>query len=146
MKKLVIAFLTIIFILPTEIFASEKYHQSGIVIYVNNKKFTQEDIIVRNNRVLVKYDCGIFETLGYTTNYDIVSKEVIIKDGKDIATTFLNEYVIYRNGIASYTSDVRSDVVDRHVYIPLRAFIESINGNIDWNDKAREIYITTLSE
>lgn len=143
LKKFIITCFTVMFLSTSNVYADNKYNNTGITIYVNEHSvFKEENIILRNNRALIKYNCGIFEALGYTTNYDIVNREVIIKDGKDITTTFLNDYIIYRNGIASYTADVRSDVIEKQVYIPLRGFIESLDGSINWNDNTKEIFIT----
>lgn len=143
MKRFIsICFATILFV-TTNVCADNKYNNTGIKIHLNQQfAFKEENIILRNNRVLIKYDCGIFEALGYTTNYDIVNKEVIIKDGKDITTTFLNDYIIYRNGLTSYTADVRSDVINKKVYIPLRGFMESLDASVEWKGETREIFIT----
>ncbi|MBR1444062.1 MAG: copper amine oxidase N-terminal domain-containing protein [Firmicutes bacterium] len=110
-------------------------------VYAGGESFSSENFIIRNNRTLVRYDCGLFEKLGYVTSYDEINHEVIIRNSNAVVTAFMNDYVIYRNGLTSYTADVRCDIVGKQIYIPLRGFAESLGFKVSWDDKARNIII-----
>lgn len=141
MKKKIFLIIVAVLVFGMAINTYAEKNSNDITIYINGKKFSTKEYKVRNNRVIISCDSGIFEQLGCSVHYDAINHEVVVKNSDSIVTIFLNDFVIYRNGLTSYTADVRSDLVNKKIYIPLRGFIESLNYNVDWNEYERKIAI-----
>lgn len=136
-KKIICIIVALSLFFSQQVFGNEK----DISIYLNNRNLKIDDVIVRNNRALVPYNCGIFENLGYSTYYDAINQEVVIKNSKDLVTIYLNDYVIYKNGLTSYTADIRCDFADNQIYVPLRGFLESLSHKVKWENVEKRIII-----
>lgn len=104
-------------------------------IYFNGELYTfpnEYRAIMKNQRVLVPIKSGIFNEVGATATYDIINREITIKNKSHLISTYLQELDWYDGGIRRYISDVRSDQIGEDVYISLRVALECLGYTVDY--------------
>ena len=95
--------------------------------------FDEIQPIIKNGRVLVPLQCGIFETFSATTDYDHIYKEVVIRTDTHILTLYTDQLEIYNKGEKCYELDVGPEYRNGQVYVPLRGFMESLGWTVEYD-------------
>lgn len=116
--------------------------QSDITIYVDGDKVVMDTVpVIHNNRTLVPLR-GVFEKLGADVDYNIETKQVIVKtDLIEVLLETENDAVLV-NGRISHL-DTASMIVDDRTLVPVRFVAEALGHEVAWNGLTRRIDITT---
>lgn len=143
MKRAVTLFLMIIFVVfsTVGVIASEN---DEITVMVNGEVFSfgEQKIIVKNGRILVPLQCGIFEKVSATTDYDQIYREIVIRTETHLLTLYIDKPVILNKGEKCYEPDVIPEYHNGLVYVPLRAFMEALGRTVEYNDKTNTAKIS----
>ncbi len=115
---------------------------AGEVSVVLNGQTMHFDVppIITADRVLVPVRF-VAERMGATVTWNQEKQEVTIKkDGTTILFT-INQHQITVNGTAS-PLDAPPIVMDNRTLMPIRAVVEALGGQIEWNNDTRTVSIT----
>lgn len=136
MKKILIL-ATLIFILAS----TAAFADSGISIMINGGKIDlkgSEPYIV-NSRTLVPIRF-IGENLGATVDWDGQKQAALIKaaDKNILVKVGQTEAVVNENTL---TMEVKPELTNGRVYVPLRAIAELLNVKVDWDGNTKTVII-----
>ncbi|SDS43086.1 Copper amine oxidase N-terminal domain-containing protein [Paenibacillaceae bacterium GAS479] len=113
-----------------------------------NSKTINSDVPSKlvNNRVLVPIRI-ISEQLGHTVKWDRVNNAVIINPSKGDGnvTPSPRKIQLVING-KKVTTDVAPQIVRGRVMVPIRVISESLNANVLWDVKSKEVLIVELDQ
>ena len=115
---------------------------SGITVRLNGEALTfDQPPIIQEGRTLVPLRV-IFEALGATVDWEQSTQTVTaVRDGVTV-TMQIGSSVFYRNG-QEFTLDVPARVVNNRTLVPARAVAESFGADVQWNQEAQTVFITT---
>jgi len=134
MKRAIALFLMVIFVAYSTVGVNASVDE-GITVIVNDEVFCfgEQQLIIRNERILVPLQCGIFEKFSATTEYDHIYKEIVIRTETHLLTLYMDQLVILNKGEICYEPDVNPEYKDGLVYVPLRAFMEALGQKVEYN-------------
>lgn len=120
-------------------------YYNGTDVYANS----QYKPIIVNDRTMVQIK-PIFELMGFSSEYDnSLKKATFSKEGEEFKYSFTAEdYNVYKlSGISEHqtiptTMDVPAMIYNDTFYVPLRAFCETLDMDIDWISAERKVLIT----
>lgn len=96
---------------------------------------------ITNDRTMVPMR-AIFEALGYSVNWDDLSKKITATGLDGTITMTVDNKTFYKNG-NSYTSDVAPIIINDRTMVPLRALGESLGARVVWSGNNATVYIST---
>lgn len=133
MKKL-LSILVATLLLSTTAMAAE-----GVNITVNSIPVGIQGVIVDGNTMVPVR--GVFEQIGYTTEWDAETKTATLSKGSNtVEMTNGNTYFTY-NG-TKITPEVPQQIIDGSFMLPLRAVSEALNAKVDWDAETKTAAIT----
>lgn len=169
-KKCLLAGLLVcgILVAPTPSFAARTYVDNGITcsegyfptgdvhnpsptmnepptIHVDGRYLvTDVDPTIINGRTLLPFRAA-GEAIGATVDWDQATQTATaIKDGKTVAFT-LNSTTYTIDG-ESYTTDTAPTIINNRTLLPLRAFAEAFDAEVNWDQYLYDVAIETSAE
>ncbi len=145
MKKSAVAILStlLMIFLALPVFASNE----EIRVYVDGNRVNfpdQKPIINSDNRTLVPVRF-VSQALGAEVDWEKADKRVEInQQGKIIKLTIGQKKA--QVGEETITLDTKADIINSRTMVPLRFVSECLGAEVVWNNKAREIIITTAGQ
>lgn len=121
MKKFVAAIISAV-LMSTPVLAAQ--------VQVNGNMIDAQAVIV-DNRTLVPVR-GIFEELGYTVDYDNVTKTATLTRGSSVVSMTAGNTYFTAEG-KEITPEVPQQIIDGSFMLPLRAVSEAIGVQVDWD-------------
>ena len=103
--------------------------------------------VMMNDRVLVPIR-AIFETLGYTVNWNDYTNTATAQRGDDVITVQLNNSNItysVNGSRGTYYCDVPPQLISNRTLVPVRAIGESAGCLVNWDDNNKLVNISRLS-
>jgi hypothetical protein len=116
---------------------------SAISVTINGTavNFTDQQPTIVDGRTLVPVR-GVFEGLGFEVSWNEQARQVTLsRDSETIIITIGSE-TFTTNG-QNHTLDVPAQIIGGSTMIPLRAVLESVGHNLDWNENTRTVIITS---
>jgi len=85
---------------------------------------------------------GVFESLGFDVDFDVDERVAILENTDYLVRIPVGSATFTTNGI-SHTLDVPAQLINDRTMLPIRAVLESVGFNVDWDDAARTVIIET---
>jgi hypothetical protein len=119
---------------------TEESTQSGIQVYVNDKKLEFDTLpIIENCRTLVPVR-AIMESLGADVNWDANTQTITATEfGIPIILQIGSNQMSVAGKVVSL--DAPAKIVNERTYVPLRAISEGFGAEVEWNGENRTINI-----
>ena len=115
----------------------------NITVTVDNTPLTFDvEPIIENDRVLVPMR-KIFETLGANVEWNGNTQTVTATKDEIKINLQIGNTEMQVNGKA-VTLDAAPKLLNDRTLVPVRAVSESLNANVDWNEKTRKVTVTTV--
>ena len=123
----------------------------GVVVYANEPAITvdvngqrvifdnQQPAIVEG-RTLVPVR-GVFEVLGFEVGFDSSTQRVTLESENYVVILTIGSAVFTTNGI-SHNLDVPARIIGGSTMLPIRAVLESVGYDVDWNGEYRIVMIS----
>lgn len=80
----------------------------------------------------------ISQYLGYTVNWNALSKQIDIIEGNKKITLFIDESKAYVNG-KEFQISVPAQMIEGTTYVPLRFVGEALNLGVEWDSKTQTV-------
>ncbi len=107
-------------------------------VQVNGNVIDAQAVIVEG-RTLVPVR-GVFEQLGYTVEYDNVTKTATLTRGSSVVSMTMGNTYFTVNG-KQITPEVPQQIIDSRFMLPLRAVSEAIGAKVDWDAETKTAII-----
>ena len=133
--KFVKCFLIFIFIFSVNVFADE----IGVAIDGAKINFSDAHPVVSGGRTLVPVR-GVFEELGFSVEWNDEEKSATLSRASTEVVITLDSDVFTVNG-ESRALEVPAQIIGGRTMLPIRAVLESVGYDIDWNAETRTINI-----
>lgn len=116
-----------------------------ISVYLNGQVLAYDDVQpqIINNRVMVPIR-KTADYLGYTTDWNSTTETMTFTKGNRKIVHVMRSNVIYVDGQA-ITFDTPSQNIQNRTVMPVRMLAEATGANVDWDNAARRVIITTNS-
>ena len=135
MKKS-IALLLAAFTLTGSVYAADE----NITVTIDGSVLNDKGVIVNDHTLLPVRE--IYETFGYTVDYDAETKSARIYKGEMIELSYTNNSTLMKNGKTEIEMDVPAQIINNKFMMPVRSLENAINLNIDWDGKTKTVNIT----
>lgn len=145
-KVVVVLAVLVLCLMAQPIYGTEAITLVDVNIVLNQEKviFTESDgypFIDDANRTQMPFRI-ILETIGAQVSWnEATSVATAILNTVEIQVPLGASYIL-RNGVA-IEIDTNSRIVNDRIYIPLRAVIEAMGGDVSWDEALRQVDITT---
>ena len=122
------------------------FPESGnITVVLNGEELSFENLpVIKNDRTLVPFR-KIFESLGYTVEWNEENSLVTAKKGDTVMYLQIGNNEITVNN-EKVISDVAPEIINSTTYIPIRIISEQSNFDVEWNDKDRSVIINSVNQ
>lgn len=118
------------------------YAADGVNVSINGETLDTQGVIIEG-RTMVPVR-GVFEKLGYSVNWEPVTKTATFTKGTNtIEMTLGNTYFTFNE--TNITPDVPQQIIDGKFMLPLRAAGEAIGADVNWDASAKTASITVAS-
>ena len=139
MKKLLVTYviaLSAIFLFTISIYANE------IQVTVNgeNVVFSDQNPVIVGGRTLVPIR-DVFETMGFDIGWNNETRVVTLERDRDVVIVTIDSDTFTING-ESFELDVPAQIIGGRTMLPLRAVLESVGYELDWDGAASTVIIT----
>jgi len=111
-------------------------HINGVPV-----RFEGQGPVIIDGRTLVPVR-DVFETLGFTPAWDGEARRAILTRGSDRIVLNIDRHTFSVNGV-NMTLEVPAQVIRGSTMIPLRAVLEAVDYQLEWNAHARRIDISS---
>ncbi len=117
--------------------------QQEISVKLNSEKIVFADVKpqIINSRTMVPLR-AIFEALGASVEWDDATKTVKSQKGDITIELTIGANELKKNG-SPVALDVPGQIVDSRTLVPVRAISEAYECNVQWDDAAKTVLITT---
>lgn len=122
--------------------AEDETYNEILVKYDNKYISFDQPPILHNDRTLVPMRF-IFTAFGLNVDWDETNNTALANDGNMVIALTINSNIAIVNGM-EYTLDTEPLLVNDRTLIPVRFLSEMLGYNVDWNDEAQEVSITSL--
>lgn len=118
-----------------------------VPVYLNGNaiKFDTNDaqpqIINNRTYVPIRATC---DALGLTIDWNKKTETLTFTRDNIVISHTMRSNTVYTNGVAK-NYDTKSINVNNRTLMPIRMLADAIGANVEWNDKARSVYITSDS-
>ena len=111
-----------------------------ITVFATSISVFAEDGIIKNGRTLVPVR-GVFESLGFTVDWDAAANKAVISDGiHDVS--LIKDMKWFRADGQDIFPDVPQQLIDGKFYLPLRAIGDAIGAETSWDDFSKTAHIS----
>jgi len=143
MKRAFILLLTVAFVVSNTIGVTASVDRT-IKIMVKNEVFCfgEQPLIVRDGRLLVPLQSGIFEKFSAVTDYDHIYKEIVVRTETHLLTMYMNQPFILNKGELYGEPDICPEYINGFVYVPLRVFMEALGQTVEYVSETHTAVIT----
>jgi len=116
---------------------------NSINVTVNGSpvNFAGQQPINVDGRVLVPVR-GVFETLDFDVDWNPGTRQAELSRANDIIIITVGNAVFTTNGI-SHTLDVPAQIIGGSTMLPIRAVLESVGYELEWDGETNTVVITT---
>jgi hypothetical protein len=97
--------------------------------------------IIVNGRTLVPIR-GVFEAMGFVVTWDGNIEQATLARDNDVVIITIGSYMFTTNE-AEHSLDVPARIIGDRTMLPLRAVLESVGYELEWNDATRTVMIAT---
>ncbi|MCL2047139.1 MAG: copper amine oxidase N-terminal domain-containing protein [Defluviitaleaceae bacterium] len=120
------------------VFASE-----AISVIANGERvnFPDQAPLAVSGRTLVPVR-GVFEVLGFVVEWDSGTQRVTLTRSEDTILITLGSDTFTTNG-ESHTLDVPAQIIGGRTMLPIRAVLESVGYNLEWEEDTRTVVVGT---
>ncbi len=91
--------------------------------------------VIKDGRTLVPVR-GVFESLGFSVNWDSATNKASISDSKHEVAIYKNASYFYADS-KEYHPDVPAQIIDGSMYLPLRSIGEAVGADISWDAETK---------
>ena len=85
---------------------------------------------------------GVFEMLGFNVRWDGDARTAVLTSAEYEVNISVDNYVFTTNNI-SHTLDVPAQIIAGRTMVPIRLPLESVGFNVEWDNDARTVVITS---
>jgi len=103
--------------------------------------FPDQQPVIIDGRTLVPA-AGVFQALGFDVAWNRDTRQAILTRANDVIVITIDSATFTING-ASRTLDVPAQIIGGRTMLPLRAVLESVGYNLDWNRSTQTVVITS---
>jgi len=142
MKKRIISFAMLLLLVLTLIPSTVIYANDTIFVTINgeNVDFPDQAPVIIDGRTLVPVR-GVFQALGFTVGWSRVTQQVTLTKNNYTVVLTIGSSAFTTNG-KNHILDVPAQIINDRTMLPIRAVIESVGYNIDWDEAARTVVIS----
>jgi hypothetical protein len=120
----------------------------GVTINGTAVNFGDQPPAVVDGRTLVPIR-AVFEALNFTVNWHAETEHVVLSRDDFVVSIGIGNDSFLTNEISSHDSvltqhalDVPAQIINGRTMLPIRAVLESVGYNVDWNNDTRTVVIT----
>ena len=125
-----------------EVFYDGDETQIQVYVHGNLVYFDDQQPIIVNNRTLIPIR-GVFETLGFTVNWDANAQQVTLTNDDNVIIITIGSAEFTTNGVRHIT-DVPAQILGGRTMIPIRSVLESVGYHLHWNDTTMTVFISSV--
>jgi len=116
--------------------------QIPISVTVDGRRvnFESQPPVNVDGRVLVPVR-GVFEALGFDVSWNPDTRQATLARASDVIIITIDSVTFTTNGI-NHTLDVPAQIFNGSIMLPIRAVIESVGYNLDWEGETQTVVIT----
>lgn len=119
-----------------------------VKVFINGEELAadkkQTSYLTENSRTMAPMR-AIFEKLGAEITWDDKLKKVTAEKGKTVVEITIGSNKAYIDG-KEVALDQKAEIKNGYTFIPVRFVSEVFGGDIQWDSKARAVYITVKPE
>jgi len=143
-KKLLttaVALILTLTLLPTITLANNE-----ITVTINNQPiaFADQGPVIVDGRTLVPV-AGVFQALGFTTQWDGDTRQVTITRGSDTIVVTIDSSTFTTNYI-NHNLDVPAQIINGRTMLPIATMLRSVGYEVSWDGESRTVAITFSSQ
>ncbi|MCL1787874.1 MAG: copper amine oxidase N-terminal domain-containing protein [Defluviitaleaceae bacterium] len=146
-KKLLAMALTLVLVfaaMPMTAFAND-----SITVTIDGQViiFADQEPVIIDGRTLVPVG-GVFGALGFTPTWDSATRTATLTRSDYVVVITIDSATFTTNGV-TYTLDVPAQIINGRTMLPIRAVLESVGYELDWDSATRTVLISsggTVSE
>ena len=144
MKKIasiLLVFVMIFALSPTVAFANDV-----ITVTADGQAvvFTDQNPVIVNGRTLVPV-AGVFQALGFTTEWNSNTRQVTITRDSDVIVLTIGSTTFTTNSV-SHTLDVPAQIIGGRTMLPIAIVLRSVGYEVDWNSATRTVTIIPVND
>ena len=143
MKKPFVSILLILIFTITLIPVLASPNEIRVIIEGQEVIFPGQSPVIVDGRTLVPVR-GVFEALGFEVDWDGETRQAILTSNNYIVVVTIENAAFTTNGV-NHTLDVPAQIIGGSTMLPLRAVLESVGYELEWNEAARTITIASAS-
>jgi hypothetical protein len=113
----------------------------GAIVNGQSVNFADQQPANVDGRVLVPVR-GVFETLGFAVDWNGEARQATLSRANDIVIITIDSTTFTTNGI-SHTLDVPAQIIAGSTMLPIRAVLESVGYELEWDGTTQTIIIST---
>lgn len=144
MRKAMTFILTLTFILPLTFAVVHANQPIGVTIDGQRVAFQGQQPTIVDGRTLVPVR-GVFEQLGFGVGWDPDLRQATLTRADAMVVIAIDSAIFTTNGV-SHILDVPAQIIGGSTMIPLRAVLESVGYDLDWDSATSTVLISTVSE
>ena len=133
----------LITLISVTLLSSSVFAVSAVRVTINGTTVpftTTQPFVDENGRTQVPFKI-VLETFGAEVKWDNATREAIAtKDGITVRVP-IGQNFIYKNGV-KITTDTSARIVSGSTYLPIKAVIEALGGQVTWNNASRTVELT----
>jgi len=116
---------------------------NAITVTINSTpvNFADQPPTIVNGRTLVPVR-GVFEALGFEAFWNEQARQVTLTRASDTVLITIDSATFITNGV-SHTLDVPAQIISGRTMVPIRAVLESVGYDLEWNEATRTAIIIT---
>jgi len=143
-KKLLtvaVAFLLVLALLPTVSFANDE-----IPVVINGEAvyFADQGPVIIDGRTLVPAG-SVFVVLGFTPTWDSETRTATLTRSDYVVVITIDSATFTTNGI-EFELDVPAQIINDRTMLPIRAVLQTVGYELDWDSTNRTVVITSAQE
>lgn len=123
---------------PTLVLANDRIN---VTIDGQAVVFPDQQPVIIDGRTLVPA-AGVFQTLGFDVVWNRDTRQAILTRANDVIVITIDSAAFTVNG-ANHTLDVPAQIIGGRTMLPLRAVLESVGYNLNWNRATQTVVITS---
>ena len=146
MKKLLTTILTCAMAFGIALFAPTALQANEIGVTIDGipVDFEGQPPAIVDGRTLVPVR-GVFEALGFYVSWYGPSQTVILAGDDHIVIISIGDDFFATNGV-EFPLDVPAQIIEGRTLVPIRAMLESVGYDVDWDESTNTVLVTTPPE
>ena len=140
-KKLITATFALVLafaLVPRVVFANDNI---SVTIDGQAIVFADQQPVIVDGRTLVPVG-GVFEVIGFVPSWNSAARTATLTSSDYVIVITIDSATFTTNGVA-YTLDVPAQIINGRTMLPIRAVLESVGYELNWNSETRTASITS---